>query len=202
MSGAAAVFVGVDTVTEDQQRLRDNVAKNPCLAVFGPEGWSDDRVPIAVFTDYNCPYCPILSDLVIGLEAEGVPIRPIWHDLPVLGPRSEAAALAAIAAGQQDAYLPVHEYLMRTVLRPGPGPLVRIAETFGLDSEQFQKDVKSRPVAQKIEQSEAIAAVFGLIGTPATIVGRTVVVGDIDRDTLLRLIEIESSEPFDGCSQN
>lgn len=200
VSGVETVFIGLDPVSAEQKALRAEVAAFPCKAVYGPEGWTPDALPVAVFTDYNCPYCPILSKLVIDLENEGAPIRVIWHDLPVLGPASERAARAAVAAERQGAYLPVHRQLMHSVLRPGPVALTNLAEQFGMDSQEFIRDAASAEVELEIQKAKAIAAVFGIVGTPSVLVGRTLVVGNIDRRGLQRLIDLERAEPFEACS--
>lgn len=199
LSGSAAVFAGLDPVSEEQKALREDVLQFPCHAVFGPDGWTPDALPVAVFTDYNCPYCPVLSELVIDLESQGAPIRTIWYDLPVLGASSERAARAALAAQQQESYLPVHRHLMRAVLKPGPVALTQLAEQFGMDSQRFIQDAASPEVEREIQKAKAIAAVFGIVGTPAVLVGRTLVVGNVGRSELERLIDLEKDEPFEAC---
>lgn len=201
VSRSSDVFTGLDPVAQEQQGLRDWAARNPCIAAFGPDGWTDDMLPVAVFTDYNCPYCPRLSDMVIALQEAGIAIRPVWHDLPVLGPRSQAAARVAVASARQGQYLPVHTYLMRTVLRPGPGPVSDLAAEFGLDAVRLLRDAESDSVERQLAETKAIAAVLGIVGTPAVLVGRTLAIGEIDRKDLERLIALELNTPFDGCEQ-
>lgn len=191
VSGGDFILTGLQPASAQQSRLRDTVVANPCQAVFGRTSWPVGRIPVAVFTDYNCPYCPVLSDMVIDLVQQGAPVDIAWHDLPVLGPRSDAAARAAIAAGRQGQYLPVHQRLMRGVLRPGPAALTDLAESFGLDAQRFLRDVQSAETTQKIEQARAVAAVFGIAGTPAILVGRSLSIGRIERDALNRLIALE-----------
>ncbi len=199
-SGADLVLTGLEAPTALQQRLRKQVTEQPCQAVFETVEWPEDRVPVAVFTDYNCPYCPVLSEHVIKLTRENAPIDVVWHDLPVLGPRSEAAAKAALAAAAQGKYLPVHQHLMQSVLRPGSEQLVKLARAFDMDENKFLRDIDGPAVAQKIEHTRAIAAVFGIVGTPATLVGRTLVIGKINKRNLKQLISIERETPFTECT--
>ncbi|MDU9004136.1 DsbA family protein [Sedimentitalea todarodis] len=199
MSSAQAVFAGIDPMTEQDARLRQEVAKDPCLAAFGPQPWAGGTVPIAVFTDYNCPYCPTLSGIIMVLIETGAPISVTWHEMPVLGPRSMAAARAAIAARAQGQYLPVHEHLMRSVLPPGPASLRALADRFDIEPAQFQRDGSSRETTQAIDRSSAVAAAFGIIGTPALLVGRTLVVGKIARNRLEKLIAVEQTDADPPC---
>lgn len=202
LSSAQAVFAGIDPVTKQDERLRQEVDKDPCRAAFGPGEWAEGTVPIAVFTDYNCPYCPTLSNIVMDLIEAGAPISVTWHDLPVLGPRSMAAARAAIAARAQGQYLPVHEHLMRSVLPPGPASLRALSDRFGMNPFQFQRDESSPETTQDIDRSSAVAAAFGIIGTPSLLVGRTLVVGKIDRDRLEKLIAVEQSDSAPPCGNS
>ncbi len=198
-AGGDFILTGLQPADPRQAELRRQVAKDVCRAVFGAAGWPSGDLPLAVFTDYNCPYCPGVSGLVLDLVDAGAPVAVTWHDLPILGPRSTAAARVAIAAGRQGRYLPVHERLMQGVLRPGPAALRQLAEEFGLDPARLQRDADSPSTRDQLQRSAAIAAVFGIIGTPALLVGRTLVAGDIDRDDLLRLIDLERADPFPGC---
>jgi protein-disulfide isomerase len=109
-----------------------------------------------------------------------------------------AAARVAIAAGFQGAYEPVHMHLMRTVLPPGPGPIRRLAERFALDPEQLAVDTRSARVTAELDRSKAVASVFGLFGTPSIIVGSTIVIGYIRKQSMHELIEIEHETPLSG----
>ncbi|MEY8829600.1 DsbA family protein [Sedimentitalea sp. XS_ASV28] len=198
-SSAPPVFSGIEPVdARDIQRRRD-VASDPCGAAFGSQRWPDGHVPVAVFTDYNCPYCPALSAIVIDLITSGAPVSVTWHDLPVLGPRSEAAARAAIAADAQGRYLPVHEHLMRAVLRPGSQALRSLAERFDLDADRFLRDEAGPETRERLAHSDAVAKSFGIFGTPSMLVGRTLVIGQIDRDRFESLIAIEQELGMMPC---
>lgn len=197
LSGVQVALAGIEPANEHSLRRQQSIANDPCGAGFGEQ--PPGLVPVAVFTDYNCPYCPTLSGMVIDLIATGAPIAVTWHDLPVLGPRSVAAARAAIAAGRQDRYLPVHEHLMHRVLRPGPQALRDLARRFGMDPEQFLRDEASPETRERLAHSNAVAAGFGIIGTPSTLVGRTLVIGRIDRGRLERLIALEQQAGAMPC---
>lgn len=199
VSSAQAVFAGLDPMSGQETRLWQQVTKDPCRAAFGSGGWDAQTVPVAVFTDYNCPYCPTLSGIVMDLITAGAPISVTWHDFPVLGPRSMDAARAAVAARAQGQYLPVHEHLMRSVLPPGPASLRALADRFEMDAVQFQRDESSLETTQSLDHSRAVATAFGIIGTPSLVVGRTLVVGNIDRDRLGSLIALEQEDAESPC---
>ena len=51
--------------------------------------------------------------------------------------------------------------------------------------------MESEAVTGQLDRSTAIAAVFGFIGTPSLVIGRTAVMGDVSKQSLLDLIGIE-----------
>ncbi len=62
--------------------------------------WGNPKgdVTIVEFFDYNCPYCKKVFPSVKKLIADDGNIRVVMKELPVLGPNSEYAAKAALAA--------------------------------------------------------------------------------------------------------
>ncbi|KPP93097.1 MAG: Protein-disulfide isomerase [Rhodobacteraceae bacterium HLUCCA08] len=187
------LLIGLDSPTEARLDLRAAIRADPAAALFRdpPPG----ALPIAAFTDYNCAFCPQMSRTLVELGQARDDIHLSWHDLPLLGPGSDRAARAAVAADLQGAYLPVHEALMRTNLRPGPAALRALAEGHGLDPDRMVADAAGPQVAARIDTAHAMADVLGLAGTPATVVGRTIVLGRLERDDLDRLIALERAAP-------
>lgn len=200
ISTGPVVFLGLDASNEDLRAERAQIRQNPCTSIFGPPAPLDDRLPIAIFSDYNCPYCAVLSDLLIRLEESGAPVRLIWYELPLLGPRSEVSANAALAAAQQGRYIAAHRHLMTKVLPPGPNGLRRMAQELDLDPDQLIADAKGSAVAAELRKARVLADALGVIGTPTTVVGRTIVVGSITASDLKQLIELEQSDPILPCA--
>ena len=132
-----------------------------------------------------------MSDQIVSLLDTKAPVHLIWYDLPVLGRLSEVAAKAAIAAGYQGQYLPVHQYLMRNLLRPGNSALAALADRFSLDPNTMIRDVSSSRTNFRLEEAKALAATFRIVGTPGLVVGSTMVMGRFSRDDLDHLIQIE-----------
>jgi predicted DsbA family dithiol-disulfide isomerase len=168
---------------------------NFCEALFGATTIPNGVVPIASFSDYNCPYCRLLTAEVARVDAEARgTVRVTWHEWPIFGPNSETAARAALAAGQQGAYFPVHRRLMRSGFAPTPQYLEDVAAGADIDSVRLMADMESPMVAAALDTSRKLAGLFAFPGTPALVVGRTVVVGNVGRGTLLTLIDLERRE--------
>jgi hypothetical protein len=148
-------------------------------------------VRVASFSDYYCPYCRVLTKM-LAEEASAGRIAVTWHELPLLGPRSVTAARAALAAGLQGAYLPYHERLMKGRFVADAPYLTRIAESLGLDPEKLLADMDSPVVTGQLDRSAALGRLFGIYGTPALVVGRVLVLGEINRATLQRLLDTQA----------
>jgi len=69
-----------------------------------------------------------------------------------------------------------------------------LAESVGIDAERLLTDMDTPAVAQRMFLSRALANTFGMIGTPGMVVGRTVVIGDINAPDMARLIALERGD--------
>lgn len=201
-SSAPIPLVGV--ARPDDVELRTDeaaVRADLCGALFGGPP-SAGVVPIASFSDYNCPFCRVLTGRLAALEARSdIAVRIAWHEWPLLGPTSEVAARAALAADIQGAYVAFHKRLMRTRFLPTPGFLEVLARDIGIDPLRLRTDMDSDAVSERLRTTEAVARIFGFIGTPALVVGRTVVVGAVSDAVIRALVEQERRDgPVPVCA--
>ena len=200
MSGGIDPFFGLDARDTPQAMPTPVRTASPCEALFGAEGWPADILPIAIFSDFNCPYCKVLERLLIDLRDKGGPIRLIWHEMPLLGAASRRSAQAVLAARFFDAEDAARAYLSQRFLRPGPAALRRMADDLGLPRDAFVQAVSGPRVAQALATSMDLGRRLGIPGTPGTMVGRTLVIGAINKASLSKLIEIERSQPKRPCA--
>jgi protein-disulfide isomerase len=152
-------------------------------------GRPDSPMAIAAFLDYRCPYCKTLNGILSGLQTESV--RIIYKDWPILGESSVLGARAALAADRQGHYLSFHNRLMNSRFVPAGRFVEDIAVELGLNRAQWRSDMTSQATTLAIERTAALASALGFIGTPALVVGHTVVQGEITRRQLERLIADE-----------
>ncbi len=190
ISLAGAVFAGLDgPVSDDLEQVRAAVVADLCGTLFNAT--APGTVPVAYFYDYQCPICRRLTPRLRGLS--GVALT--WHDLAGLGPASELAARAAIAAREQGAFDALHDRMMRAAFQPTDGYVIALAESAGIDATRLIADMNSAAVTRRLNRSQALADLFGMPGTPSFVIGRTLVIGDVDDQTLNRLVELEAAEP-------
>ncbi|SMX49734.1 DsbA family protein [Maliponia aquimaris] len=199
---AGNVFTGIgDNRKASLELPLDAVRKNICGSLFGQSNGNTNVVPIASFSDFYCPFCRVQTKRLGELERElDSKVRLTWHELPLLGDASLLAARAALAADRQNAYVQFQERLLSSPFRANDAYLAALSEAIGVNHEQLVSDMNSPEVAEQIRVSAALAKIFGFVGTPALVVGRTVIQGEVSDAVLRKLVELERSENWtDAC---
>jgi protein-disulfide isomerase len=195
-SGAPPALVELDLPSGDADLRRaraDAVRADPCPALFGPGGPQND-VPIAYFSEFRCPYCRALEqDLDTLLTEFPASFRLVQHELPIFGPASELAARASVAAARQGKQQELRRRFMRTPLVAEPATVLRVATAVGLDVDRLSRDMSSPEVQADLDRTRALADIFGFVGTPGLVVGRTVLNGAIPYALLRQIAQDEAS---------
>lgn len=191
-SAAASLFAGLDG--EDAPDPRSLMGPGLCDTLFAP----GDGVPVAAFSDYYCPYCRILDARVHALADEGL-IRLRQHEVPIFGLPSQWAARGAIAARSQGQGRAYFDRLVGTSFIANPPWLQSVAEELGLDVARFMADMNTSETSAQLQQAAQLHKLFGFVGTPALVVGRTVLQGAITQTNLRQLIDLERTEATTAC---
>lgn len=203
LSGTAGLLAGLDAPAppDPQQEARvADVRADPCTALF--EDMADPRLPIAFFSDFNCPNCQALNvTLEEFLAARPDDLRLIRHQLPLLGAASTVASQAVLAADLQGGYSAMHDLLMRSRRVTDLDQVVRIAESAGLDGRQLVSDMQTDRIATALDRAKAVASVFGFYGTPATVIGRTVFLGNLPKADVAQIMDEELAALPIACRQ-
>ncbi|WP_051487892.1 DsbA family protein [Roseivivax marinus] len=196
ISAGGNPFVGLDGASDTSPNLPiADVREDICGSLFGNEPLAGDTVPVASFSDFYCPYCRIQTKELADLEDRmGGGIKMVWHELPLLGDSSILAAKAALAAKRQGAYVRFQERLISTPFRATPGYLEALSESIDVSYPQLMADMDSEEVLQEIRTSTALAEIFGFVGTPALVIGKTVVQGQTSTSTLEDIVNLERTE--------
>lgn len=196
----AAMLIGVERPDVAVTDAMAAVRRDPCGALFGGPVMPGDPLPVAVFSDYFCPYCAVLSRRLAEVVRGRSDLRLVLHELPLLRPRSETLARVALAASRQGAHWAAHLFLMERAMPPGAAAIRDMAARLDLDGDRLIADMDSDAVTGALRRSAALAQVFGIVATPGTVFGRTLVVGAVERQDIKRLIELELSEPSAVCN--
>ncbi|WP_299968526.1 DsbA family protein [uncultured Roseobacter sp.] len=194
---APDLFAGIVTPTEEAAMV--DLPEDICPLIFG-ELADVAQVPVAVFSDYYCPYCSVLDARLARMKAEGSPIRLMFHELPMLGDRSIRAARLALAAARQGDHTTLHLDLMKRTIKPGAAGVADIARRHNLDEARLRKDIVSEDVEQQLQTSLALGRRLEIPATPGMVIGRTVVIGALPEEVLANIIELESDRPTSVCA--
>ncbi|PTQ12253.1 disulfide bond formation protein DsbA [Sphingomonas oleivorans] len=155
-----------------------------------PGAWAGAAKPdvtLVMFTDYSCGYCRASVADVDRLLAEDPRLRVVWRELPILGPQSEEAARAALAAAGQGRYLDFHRRIFAGGV-PNEAKLARAGAAAGLDAAKLKAAGASPAIGREIETNIALATRLGLSGTPAFVIGNQLLTGAVGHDALKKAI--------------
>lgn len=88
---------------------------------------------------------------------------------------------------------------MRTPLVAEEASVLRVAADIGLDVDRLAKDMASAEVQEEMNRTRALADIFGFIGTPGLVIGRTVLNGAIPYALLRQIVEDEAAQAAPVC---
>jgi protein-disulfide isomerase len=146
---------------------REEILNDPATPIGGnPEG----DVSIVEFFDYNCPYCRKNAPTLTELERTDPDLRFVYKEWPILGPGSEFAARAALAAVPQGKYVAYHKAMMAASGRVTEDTALMIADAVGIDIERLKQDMEDPAIQEAIERNRDLARALGVTGTPAFVV--------------------------------
>ena len=147
------------------------------------------NVTMVEFFDYNCPWCKKDFPDVMALIDEDKDLKVVLKEFPILGPDSEYAAKAAIAASKQGKYLQMHTALYVHEGRITPEIVDEIADAQGLDMEQLKRDMEDPKTAEIIARNRDLAQSLAINGTPAFVIDDKLVPGYLPKDELANMIK-------------
>jgi protein-disulfide isomerase len=148
-------------------------------------------ITLVEFFDYNCGYCKKALADVQALLKNDPKLRVVLKDFPVLGPDSVEASRVALAAKKQlqgDKLLDYHVKVMDTRGRVNGEKALATAKEMGLDMARLQKDLESAEVRNALQENMALGDKLGLTGTPAFIIGESVIPGAVGLDPLKQVV--------------
>ena len=145
-------------------------------------------VTIVEFFDTRCGYCKQLHPALEALVRRDANVRVVMKDLPILGPNSVLASRELLAAQRQGRYASLHDALMTLRGEPTEAVIRQHAERLGLDWARLRRDMDDPAIQRRIEANIRLAQGIGVEGTPALVIGGTLVPGAVELDQLERLV--------------
>jgi protein-disulfide isomerase len=170
---------------------RQALTADPADPVAGnPKG----DVTIVEFFDTRCPYCRKLEPTMAALLKSDPGVRLVYKDLPILGPASVVGSKALLAAQRQEDKVPgAYEKLRDALMRPGAEQtreaILKQAGHLGLDTARLGKDMDDPAIQRRIDVNLRLARTLGIQGTPALVIGDTLIPGAVETGELERAIK-------------
>lgn len=162
----------------------------------------DDDAPVVIveFTDYQCPYCSRhFLQTYPQIKAEYVDtgkVRYVFMDFPLssIHPQAQVAAEAARCAGEQAAYLTMHDMLFaRQQEWSGRNDVAEILSGYvgelGLDTAAFDECLQSGRQESAVLDDLERGAALGINGTPAFFINGHFLSGAQPYDVFRQAIE-------------
>ncbi|WP_404380450.1 DsbA family protein [Caenispirillum salinarum] len=175
-----------------EQAQKESIAVHAEQLNFDPEspvlGNPDGDVTLVEFFDYQCGYCKAVFPAVMDAVEDDGDVRLVMKEFPILGPASVYAARAALAAREQDKYAEFHEALMTLKGQLTDEAVDAAARDVGLDLEQLKVDMAAPEVDKQISANMALARALDIGGTPAFVVGDTLMPGAVPLERLQQAI--------------
>jgi protein-disulfide isomerase len=182
---AAAKQKATQSVLRERQK---DLFADPDAPVLGnPNG----DVVMVEFFDYNCGYCKQAHPQRNAALKKDGKVRLLLKEFPILGPTSMTAAKVALAARFQNRYQEMHEALMAHRGPLSEEDIFSIAGTVGLDVDTLKTQMESAEVTRQIAANIQLARSLDVSGTPAFIVGETLIPGAMDSDAFTALFAAE-----------
>jgi protein-disulfide isomerase len=165
---AAAAKASTDAI----QKYRNELERDPRDIVINPNG----KVTVVEFFDYRCGYCKLAAPEVVKLIRENPDIRFVFKQFPIFGEVSDTAAKIALTPQAKPKALQLYQSWMGEKALDDT-LLDRDLVAAGLDPAQVRKAADSPEIQRQILDTRALATSLKIDGTPAFVVGDTLIPG-------------------------
>jgi protein-disulfide isomerase len=157
-------------------------------------GAGPDTAPITLveYGDYECPHCGAAYPMVKELQRVlGDRLRFVFRNFPLtqIHPHAEHAAESAEAAGAQDRFWEMHDWLFEHQRHLADPQLVRAAGSLGLDTARFQRELEDGAYQARVREDFMSGVRSGVNGTPTFFINGRRHDGSWDSATLLAALE-------------
>ncbi len=164
---------------QQEDQLRDKVLsqirQEPRLLLRNSPvtGSASQKIIMAEFSDFECPYCAKAHEVVKEFMAKNQnDVTLVYKHFPLseIHAQAEPAALAAWAATQQGKFWEYHDALFEQQSKLGEDLYLEIANKLKLDIDRFNRDRKSPEAKEAIKKDFELGKSLGVRGTPSFVV--------------------------------
>jgi protein-disulfide isomerase len=155
------------------------------------QGSSDAPVILVEYGDFECPHCGHAHQIVPRVQHHFKDqLAFVYRHFPLtnIHPHAELAAEAAEAAGAQDKFWDMHDWLFENQEDLEAEAIVDAAEELDLDTERFVSDLENHTYQEKVRADFMGGVRSGVNGTPTFFINGVRHDGDFEYETLVRAI--------------
>jgi len=158
--------------TQAMNKYRAQLERDPRDFVANPDG----KVTVVEFFDYRCGYCKVAAPEVVKLIQENPDVRFVFKEFPIFGTVSDVAAKIALTPAGKARGLDLYSRWMGEKALDDAAVDRHLASA-GLDPAAVRKASTDPGIERQILDTRALATALKIDGTPAFIVGDTIIPG-------------------------
>jgi protein-disulfide isomerase len=158
------------------------------------QGPANAPVTLMEYGDYQCPYCGEAYSIVKQLQQKfDNNLRFVFRNFPLaqIHAHAEVAAEAAEAAGAQNKFWEMHDYLYEHQEKLAAPLLIAAAKRLGLDVERFNDDLNRHAYAERVREDFLSGVRAGVNGTPTFFINGVRHDGSWDFDSLSEAVSAQ-----------
>ena len=153
-------------------KFRQQLERDPRDFVANPNG----KITVVEFFDYRCGYCKVSAPEVLKLIAENPDVRFVFKEFPIFGGESNLAAQVALSEPAKPKTLKLFEAFMAEKALDAAS-IDRHLRAAGVDPAAAKAAGESAAVQKHIADTRELAQALAIEGTPAFIIGDTMIPG-------------------------
>ncbi len=134
------------------------------------------KITVVEFFDYRCGYCKLAAPQVVDLIEKNPDVSFVFKQFPIFGEVSDTAAKIALTREAKAKGVALYQSLMADRALDDAA-LDRHLGELGIDAAQARKDAGRPQIDKQITDTHALALALKIDGTPAFIVGDTMIPG-------------------------
>ena len=165
---AAAADNAIATLNKHRAALE----RDPRDFVANPDG----KITVVEFFDYRCGYCKSAAPEVLRLIQENPDVRFVFKEFPIFGSVSDTAAKMALTPDGKSKGLALYALWMKDN-GLSDAALDRHLASAGLNPAQVRQSALAPDIDRQLVETRALASALKIEGTPAFVVGDTIVPG-------------------------
>jgi protein-disulfide isomerase len=157
---------------EAREKILSQIRQEPRLLLRNSPvtGSASQKIIMAEFSDFECPYCAKAHTVVKEFMAKnGNEVTLVYKHFPLTEIHAEAepAALASWAAMQQNKFWEYYDGLFEQQNKLGEDLYLELATKSKLDIDRFNRDRQSKEAKEAIKKDFELGKSLGVRGTPS-----------------------------------